>query len=212
MKTAIGLFGIHYLYELNHWMDWKNCVDYRETFDNNQTHIWNGMDTTFYSSTYYSEILPQLISDFGFKSLQLAKVDNTKETDAGLNWAKRNRRFKETIKLILEDGIEYDRVILMRYDLLFKQNPFELNYKSDSINLICKAKLGDDDSVCDDNFYIIPYSELVGFYDKVCKIDEKIMAHYYNHYINDFNYLIEGAYYSHELPVYTINRISLRKC
>jgi len=209
MKTAIGLFGIHYLDGLNHWMGWSNSVDYRQNLLNNMGYIWKDMNPTFYSSTYYSEILSELINDFNFKSLQLSKIDNKKETNVGLHWAKRNRKFKQTIKLILEDNIVYDRVILMRYDLYFKQNPFELNYKEDAINLICKGRLGDDDSICDDNFYIIPYSELQSFYDTVSGFDENMIAHYYNHHIKDFNYLIEGSYFSHELPVYSINRITI---
>jgi hypothetical protein len=32
MKVAVGLFGIHYIDNLNHWIGWKHGVDYRKTF------------------------------------------------------------------------------------------------------------------------------------------------------------------------------------
>ena len=47
------------------------------------------------------------------------------EKEISNNWVKRNKRFKETIKLILDSDIEYDYVILTRYDVWFKQNPLK---------------------------------------------------------------------------------------
>ena len=58
----------------------------------------------------------------------------------------------------------------------------------------------------DDNFYLLSYSKLNHFYNEVCKIDETIWAHEYSEYINDFNFLIDGIYHTHSMPMYKFLR------
>jgi len=85
--------------------------------------------------------------------------------------------------------------------------PLDLNVDWDKINVFCKSKSGNNDSLIDDNFYLLPFSELKIFYKKILNLDETIWAHEYNKFIDNFNYLIDGSYYSHEIPVYKLHRI-----
>jgi hypothetical protein len=206
MKVAVGLFGIHYIEELNHWMNCKLRVDYKDGYENNKKLLYNTIDVDFYSSTYFSEKLNHLIKDYKFTVLKLQHIENILEDDINNNWKKRNKRFKETIKLILDDNAKYDYVILTRYDIWLKQNLFELNIDYSKVNVICGAKWGDDDTIIDDNFYFLPYFKLQEFYNAIDLIDEKICAHKYNKYISNIHRMIDANFYSHEIPVYTLHR------
>ncbi len=206
MKVAVGLFGIHYLNELNHWMNWKIKVDYTEGYEINKKILYDTVYADFYSSTYFSEKTNQLLNDYKFKSIKLQHIDNKVETILGNNWKKRNKRFKETIELIFDSNIEYDYVILTRYDIEFFTNPFKLNFDSDKINVTCKLYSGILPYMIDDNFYLLSYSKLNYFYNEVCKINETVWAHEYSEYINNFNFLIDGMYDVHTIPMYKFLR------
>lgn len=207
MNVAVGLFGIHYQSNLSHWMNWNLSIDYKQTYENNNEKLYKKIIPTYYSSTYYSDKLQNLLDDYKFQSIKLQKIDNKIETFIGNNWKKRNKRFKETIQLILDDNIIYDYVILTRYDIMLNSYPLDLNVDWDKINVFCKSKSGNNDSLIDDNFYLLPFSELKIFYKKILNLDETIWAHEYNKFIDNFNYLIDGSYYSHEIPVYKLHRI-----
>jgi len=209
MKVAVGLFGIHHINGLQHWMHWNLLVDYKKCYENNKEFLYNDIDVDFYSSTYFSEKAIELFDDYNFTSIKLQNINNKIEKEISNNWIKRNKRFKETIKLILDSEMQYDYVILTRYDVWFKENPLKLNVDYSKINVICKAKCGDNDTIIDDNFYFMPYTKLEEFYNKINLIDEKIWSHEYNKYIDDINYLIDGKYYSHEIPIYILLRTYL---
>jgi hypothetical protein len=213
MKYAIGLFGIHYQKNLKHWMPgWEGLdVNYKNVLENNKEYLYGENDITFYSSTYFTEKLPELIDDFKFKKLQLTHMVNETETDLGVRWTKRNKRFKETIKLILEDGVEYDYVIIQRFDLFYKKSVFDYEFDYTKLNLICKSKMGNDVEYWDDNFYFLPYNLLKKFYDDLCEIPENVYSHCHNQYIKDYHYLINAGYGSHEIPIYVINRVPSEK-
>lgn len=204
MKFGVGLFGVHYIDNLEHWMNWKVNVDYKFTYENNKHFLYNQQDEfLFYSSTYFSNKLQELIQDFNFRILKLKQVNNVK-LSVDNNFIRRNQIFKETIKLILEDNIDLDYVILTRYDINFKKKVFDLNIDYDKINLMCKAKWGVVSNLVDDNFYLLKYSKLEEFYNTINSIDEKISSHRYNEYVKDINFLIDGEYFSHEIPTYFI--------
>ena len=40
LNTAVGLFGIHYVGILNHWMGWNHTVDYKQSLSNNKNTIY----------------------------------------------------------------------------------------------------------------------------------------------------------------------------
>jgi hypothetical protein len=206
MRVAVGLFGIHYVGNLNHWMGWKHGVDYRETLHNQFTHIYSKHDTKYYSATYYSDIQTELLDDYNFTSITFSEIDNSSETN---QWVKRSKAFKNTIKLILEDKSDWDLAILTRYDLHFKESFHSLEIDFDKVNFLCGARWAEDSDLVDDNFYCVPRHLLKSFYDTIETIPETISSHQYHKWFDDYNLMIPGHWYSHEIPMYYINRIPL---
>jgi len=204
MKIGVGLFGIHYLDNLNHWMGWKHGVDYRETFHNQFSHMYCNHDVKYFGCTYHSPIENELMNDYGFTNVTFSEIDNSMESDPVV---KRNKIFKNTVKLMLDSPDDYDYVILSRFDLHFKQHFSSLDIKTDKLNFLCGAKCGPDFNLVDDNFYFMPKHLLKGFYDTIETIPENISAHNYHKYFTDYNFMVEGSWYSHELPTYYILRI-----
>ena len=205
MKLAVGLFGIHYIDELNHWMGWQNGVDYRECYHNQFTHIYHNNDVKYYSSTYHSSISAELMDDYKFNSIIFTDIDNTKE-NAIIN---RNRIFKSTIKLMLEDAHNYDAAFITRYDLKFKQHLYNLDIDFNKVNFLTGARWGNDMDLVDDNVYVIPKTLLKSFYDTLETIPDNISAHQYHKWFENYNLMISGHWFSHENPFYDIVRIPL---
>lgn len=205
LKTAIGFFGIHYTENLNHWMGWNSHIDYSKSIENNKTFVLDNFNIVdYYSSTYFSSKIDQLIKDFPFKSLKL----NTLINERGVNLISKNKRFKETIELILETNIEYEIVVLMRYDMIFLQNIKDLSINNEKVNVLCKNKCGNIHDLADDSFYIISYNKLSEFYETINKLDINRSSHEYNRHV-DMHYMIDKAFYTHEYPIYTVNRLPL---
>jgi hypothetical protein len=206
-NVAVGLFGIHYLETLNHWMGWTPRVDYTTVLENNKKYLFSKFNPIFFSATYFSPKLQNLIDDFNFYSLKLKTVKNDKPTAISESFRIRNTIFLDTIKLILESDKSFDYVLLTRYDLFFKYSPLKDIHK-DKINLICRAKWGSDDTLVDDNFYFMPYKKLDSFYNIVSSIPITITSHKYGHFFpeNELFYVTAGTYYSHEIPVYYVER------
>lgn len=212
MKIAVGLFGIHYCERVNHWATWTNTVDYRVSLQHQKTNIYSQLpnaDIDFYSATYRSDILDDLNNDFQFKKIEFLDFDNTKALDNAM-FSRRNNIFRQTVKLILESKELYNYVLLTRYDF----HPFApLNFSkfdSNKVNLICRAKWGSRHNLSDDNFYYLPYTLLPEFYHRISAIPSNVSSHEWDKHIGDIiHYMDESAYYSHELPYYTILRLNL---
>lgn len=206
-KIAVGLFGVHYQKELAHWMGWKPNVDYKTTIENNREALFNNFNAHFYSSTYFSSVLNDLINDYKFEYLKLKHINNVKQNLEDAFFI-RNSIFLDTINLIIESNHKYDYVLLMRYDMYFKQKSILDLINPEKINFICRAKWGVNENLIDDNFYFMPYNKLLNFYCEISKIPKKISSHEYCNYIdnNEIHYLIDGKYYSHEIPIYSIMR------
>lgn len=214
MKLAVGLFGIHYCEKLNHWCDWTQSVDYRIAIQSQQNNLYdllNADSIDFYSATYNSELIDQLREHFKFKLLRVRTLNNTKPVDKEM-FVRRNSIFRSTVDTILTAKQDYDYVLITRYDF-FPKTPFnKFSYNLDKVNLVCKAKWGERHSLCDDNFYYMPYKLLPDFRKRIFEIPLTETSHAWNSYMSDiFHYLDENAYYSHELPHYTILRTNLRR-
>jgi hypothetical protein len=206
MKLAIGLFGIHYINELNHWMGWRNGVDYRKTYTNQSDLIYSKFQTQYYSATYYSDIENELLSNYNFSNVVFKEVDNSSSNPL----IKRNTIFKNTVKLILDNDTDSDLVLLTRYDLRFKGGFDLFNIDYNKINFLCGNMNGNDSDLVDDNFYIIPKSLLKYFYETINEASENLSSHLYHKLFEDYNFLINGWYYSHENPFYEIIRVNFK--
>ena len=204
MNIAVGLFGIHYLNNLNHWMGWFHTVDYRKTYHNQFNYIYANHNVKYYSATYYSDIKNELMNDYKFTSVTFKEIDNTTTSNPVV---KRNKIFKDTVKLMLDDKTEWELAILTRYDLNFKHYFLNLDIDFNNVNFLCGAKCGPDTDLVDDNFYCIHRPLLKGFYDTIEAIPETISAHQYHKWFENYNFMCEGSWYSHEMPYYNIVRI-----
>lgn len=206
MKLAIGIFGIHYIEELYFWMGGRAKTNYKDSVENNISFFTNYKildvdeknDLTFFSSTYFSSKLSELIDDYNFKSMKLSQINNNPNTyDWVKNLKQKNKRLKEVIKLILDD-IEYDFVILTRFDILLKQKIYEYKLDLDKVNVLYDGEW-EGRTMIDDNFYVLSYNKLKEFYEQLQTIDDEISSHYYHHYIglDKFNILTKDIVIVH---------------
>lgn len=211
MKAAIGLFGIHYIEKLNHWMGWNPGVDFQLTFQNNKNSIYKFFDTTFYFSTYHSTKLGSAVSMYNPKKVKVNELQNYKPEEFNENFVRRNSRFLEVIDLIIKSQENYDIVIIKRFDLMIRSGKtfFDLNVDYSKINFLNRTGWGANKNLCDDNFYVFTLDQLVKFNDYIKNLNIKICSHEYKNYISEYeiNYMLDGFYYSHNNPFYYINRI-----
>ena len=210
-KIAVGLFGIHYLEEMNHWCFGKNTVDYRKTYENNKNNIYNLLGSTsidYFSATYDSSIYKELLKDYHFRKIQFNEVNNSPATHDDEKFIKRNRIFKKTIELMIDPAYDYDLALITRYDMRMKVKINDLTFDFDKINVFYKAKWkGYSEELIDDNFYYMPYNKLQDFYNNILRIPENITSHLWGNHLTNIHMAVDGSYYSHESPVYNINRI-----
>jgi hypothetical protein len=210
-KIAVGLFGIHYLQDLNHWCFGKHMVDYRKTYENCKNNIYNllGSDVSidYFSATYDSAIYQELLKDYNFRRIQFNEVDNSTAIHDDEKFIRRNKIFKKTIELMIDPEYDYDFALITRYDMRMKVKINSLSFDFDKVNVFYKAKWnGYDEELIDDNFYYMPYNKLQDFYNKMLTIPENITSHLWGKYLTDLHMVVDGSYYSHESPVYNINR------
>jgi hypothetical protein len=206
MKILVGLFGIHYKENLNHWMGWTPTVDYKKSIENNKEFIFNHHDCTFFASTYNSIELENLISDYNIQRIVTTDLVNI-PNDLNANWRSRNNTFKNLVKLILDSEYkEYDYILLTRFDLIFKQHITDFKFDANSFNISSRSRCGEVSNLCDDNFYVIHSSILLEFYNQIKDLDVNMWAHDWFNYLNPINYLIDDSFYSHLNPFYFINR------
>jgi len=215
MKLAVGLFGIHYLEGINHWCfgEKSHTVDYRKTYKNCKDNIYNcfGTSTTidYFSATYQSSISQELSKDYNFYRLHFEEIDNS-NLKGDEKFIRRNRIFKKTIELMINSEYHYDFALITRYDMNMLVNINSLSFDLDKINVFYKAKWdGYTDQLIDDNFYYMKYDKLIDFYNNVSSIQENISSHLWCNYLTNLHMVIDGSYYSHESPIYYINRVHL---
>lgn len=171
MRLALVFFGFHYQ-KYFHWKIKKNIlIDYRKSFDNYQTFIFNhfqnlGFEIDIFFSTYTSEKLDQLIKDYQPKKyIVLDKIIEKKDIS-------RNLHFRNGLKLVVdyqkEHNFNYDNILITRFDILyripFKKSKIDLK----KFNLISHLE---PYRLIDDNFYLLPEKNLkkllhLAHYDK----------------------------------------------
>lgn len=209
MKIAVGLFGMHFSVEYDHWCFGKSTVDYRRVYTNNQEFLWSNTNISsldFYGSTYDSPVIDQLTQDYKFKSMSIATMETELKSSIY-----RNQQFRSVLNLIKDVYSDYDWIVITRYDLRFISSPWNTNISSDHVNLLYRAKWGDDSSICDDNFYLIPRAKFQEFFNFIAELPLDIHSHWYNHHYDDFHYMVDGCYYSHESTVYHIDRFFIQR-
>jgi hypothetical protein len=206
-NIAVGLFGISYKKDYNHWMGWKTNPDWRKTNYRNTLHKIlkdNNNNIDHFLSTYHHEDEEELLSDFKPKSYILNNFDSG-------SWVyNRHCRFKETLNLF---DANYDYYIMTRFDLSFIiEELSRCQVESESINVTSKHGIGADTEVLCDSFYIFDNSMLESFRIFINNLppDNQDIGYYHklHRYPNSpkFSYMIDGSYYSHNCPVWKFVR------
>lgn len=206
-NIAVGLFGISYKKDHNHWMGWKTNPDWRKSNYKNTLHKIlkdNNNNVDHFLSTYHHEIEEELLHDFNPKAHILNNF-------ASGSWIyNRHCRFKEILNLF---DTNYDYYIMTRFDISFIiEELSRCQVDSESINVTSKHGMGDDRELLCDCFYIFNRSMLESFRIFINNLpeDNGDIAYYHklHRYLNspNFSYMINGSYYSHNCPVWRLVR------
>jgi hypothetical protein len=175
MKLALLLFGISL--EINkHWQYGTSySVDYNNSYENYQKYIYEyfknkGYDIDVYIST---NILPENYKEDLFNKYKPVKCNfiETIEDDRHLS---KNIKIDDVVNLCINEGREYDLILITRFDLLFKKDFANSNIQFDKFNIV--SILENPDYICD-NFYLFPYKYLSNF-SNIIKKDIRKSHHF----------------------------------
>lgn len=155
MKLALLLFGISL--EINkHWQyGTLYSVDYNNSYDNYQKYIFEyftnkGYDIDVYISTniLFDKDKDELLNKY--KPIKYSFIE-TKD---------KNKKINDVVDLCINEGKEYDMILITRFDLLFQKDFANSNIQFDKINIV--SILEKPEYICD-NFYLFPYKYLKDF-------------------------------------------------
>ena len=155
MKCAILMSGLSFVNE-------KYCVDFRKSYDNYQEYIFQYLKNMGYDIDVYictntfldkdEDIKKELIEKY--KPVKSIYLENTYKSRVHIA---KNKKLLSVIETCLENGTEYDIVVITRFDLMFKINFEKSNIDLNKFNFV--SLLEKDHLVCD-NLYILPYTYL----------------------------------------------------
>lgn len=210
-RVAVGLFGISYKQSYKHWMGWITNVDWRTT--NYRTSLLklltdSGNTVDHYFSTYHNQMADELIDELKPKACKFSVFDDNQEKDTRV--FDRHSRFKETLNLFKDD---YDYYVMTRFDLSFDYNELTgCKVANSSINITSKHGSGSNNELICDFFYIFDNSMLGTFREFIGRLppDNGDIGYYHKLHTYEngpkFSFMIDGMYYSHNCPVWSIIR------
>ena len=164
-KIALLLFGMSKTI-YHHWSQKQGLleINYMNSFSNYQKYIFKyfqekgyQIDVYFSTNMMTDEEQKELIKTY--KPVSYSFNKNLKNKISS-----RNDKLDKVIDLCLQSKINYDLVLITRFDLLFKRDFNELNINLNRFNLVSileKKKL-----ICD-NFYLFPFTVLKQFSELV---------------------------------------------
>lgn len=146
MKLALLLFGISL--EINkHWQyGTLYSVDYNNSYDNYQKYIFEyftnkGYDIDVYISTniLFDKDKDELLNKY--KPIKYSFIE-TKD---------KNKKINDVVDLCINEGKEYDIILITRFDLLFQKDFANSNIQFDKINIV--SILEKPEYICDNFTY-----------------------------------------------------------
>lgn len=209
-RIALLLYGIHYQRNHPHWMGWSTTIDFQKSLANYAKYIFahfssKNVSVDVFVSSYHSEKENAMLEAYKPKAYRLANLDPSKT-----HIRQKNERVKEVIDLALREGCSsaYESFVLTRFDLEFIQSFDRLSIRRDRINLSYRTGCGQDRSLVDDNFYIVPSSKIKLFRSTVESMPPEVWHHDLNKYVAEehLHFMIEGNWYLHESPLFRILR------
>ena len=167
MKLALLLFGISKKDEYVHWRNNKKYfIDYEKSYENYKEYIFDyfksigyDIDVYFTSNMLDDENKKKLCEKY--KPVKYNFIENHKN-----HTISRNTKLINVMDLCLNSGIDYDLILITRFDLKFQKKFGESNINLDKFNLVILERK----NICD-NFYLFPYKYFKTFqrFRKVCQ-------------------------------------------
>ncbi len=208
MRLGLLLFGVSL--EINkHWQyGTLYSLDYNNSYDNYQKYIFEyftkkGYDIDVYISTnkfINDKDVNELTEKY--KPVKCSFIEDREDIVLS-----RNKKLESVIDLCINEGNEYDLILITRFDLLFQKDFANSNIDFDKINIV--SVLEKSNLICD-NFYLFPYKYLIP-YKKIIKKCSNI-----NHRnikkdlekIDSINYILNENCDINELSFYKIIKTS----
>lgn len=164
-KLALLFFGMSVNPEYRHWRIKKNIdVHWRNSYSNYKEFIFDffekkgyDIDVYFTTNTLNDKDKTELCKTYN--PIKCDFIDNHENKTIS-----RNNKMKKVVDLCLSTNINYDLVLITRFDLLFQKKFHESNIKFDKFNLV--SILERPHLICD-NFYLFPYKYLNAFSNMV---------------------------------------------
>lgn len=150
-------------------------IDYRFSLANYKSHIFDhlhseGCETDTFLSTASSVANDQLLEDYRPVAYSFVGVGGGKA-----------EKMLVAMSLLMnysrEASVTYDRVVIVRFDLMFREDFARSNILWDRLNSVSRLELP---HLIDDNFYAMPFSMLADFYGVVatCRNGPAVCLHY----------------------------------
>ena len=191
MRCAILLFGMSYC-KYRHWTNKQLQINYRDSYDNYQKYIYKylydkGYSIDVYFSTNISNNVEHKKIIKKYKPIRYSFIPDEKNINLS-----RNKKLLNVIELCLNNNVDYDLILITRFDLLFQKDFEKSNIKLDKFNLV--SILERYHLICD-NFYLFPFSKLKKFY----KITKKNINKSFHHIKNDIEKIVNKEFVNYIL-------------
>jgi hypothetical protein len=156
MKLAVLLFGMSKCENKHFYHPIKYSIDYSNSYANYKEFIFDffskkGYDIDVYFATNHLEDKDRTKLCDTYNPVRCSFVE---DDPYGNNNVNRNKRFNKVIDLCMESGIQYDLILITRFDLLFQKDFNTSNIELDKFNLVSILEV--PHGICD-NFYLFPY-------------------------------------------------------
>lgn len=159
MRLAVLLFGISKAEFFHKHHHRKVRINYENTYENHKK-VWNYFLKKGYQIDFYFSTNPLNENDThniirSYRPVKYSFVDDEPNYDYS-----KNKKINAVVDLCLENEINYDLVLITRFDLIFNKDFEDSNIQLDKFNLV--SILERPQYICD-NFYLFPYSLLKDF-------------------------------------------------
>ena len=204
------MYYYHNTLEINkHWQyGTLYSLDYNNSYDNYQKYIFEyftkkGYDIDVYISTnkfINDKDVNELTEKY--KPVKCSFIEDREDIVLS-----RNKKLESVIDLCINEGNEYDLILITRFDLLFQKDFANSNIDFDKINIV--SILEKTNLICD-NFYLFPHKYLADFQKvirKCANINRRNIKHDLEK-ITPINYILNENCHITELSFYKIIRTS----
>tara|TARA_X000000950_G_C13642170_1_gene548050 strand:- start:98 stop:667 length:570 start_codon:yes stop_codon:yes gene_type:complete len=137
-------------------------INYEDSYDNYQKYIYKYLNDKGYSiDVYFSTNISnndehkKIIKKYN--PIRYSFIENEKNKELS-----RNKKLVNVIELCLNNNVDYDLILITRFDLLFQKDFEKSNIKLDKFNLVSILEI--EYAICD-NFYLFPFSKLKQFHE-----------------------------------------------